>query len=89
MVSYQYMKSSANSCNKAIVLAFTIYGITTIINSFFHNNFMTPQVSVVYGVLLGLVERIGRIDDTSMGKIEPDRVSTWHGWERRKAMRIL
>ena len=56
VVSYQSMKYAPDSFIRAAMLAFTVYGLTTIINGFFHNNFMSPQVSVLYGVMLGLVE---------------------------------
>jgi hypothetical protein len=67
VVSYQNMQYTPDSFMRAVALAFTVYGLTTIINGFLHNSFMSPQVSVLYGVVLGSTEIIGRLTKQSRG----------------------
>ena len=61
VVSYHNMRYPADSFIRAVMLAFPVYGIITIINGFLHNNFIAPQGSVLYGILLGLIEVMGWI----------------------------
>jgi hypothetical protein len=51
----------SDAYTQAIMLGFAIYGTTTIINACLHNNFLSPQVSVLYGVVLALTETAPRL----------------------------
>ncbi|RJR34091.1 MAG: hypothetical protein C4567_16015 [Deltaproteobacteria bacterium] len=56
IVSYQNMASALDYFSRAFMLTCFIYGITVIINGFLHNLFITPQISILYGVLMGVLE---------------------------------
>jgi hypothetical protein len=59
LVSRQRMRASTNPYMRAMRLGLLVFGITTIVNSFIHNNFMTPQPSFLFGVLLAIASRSG------------------------------
>lgn len=56
-VSLSRIRASATGYQKAIRLGLVVYGLTIVINSFIHNNFMTPQLSFLFGVLLAIGSR--------------------------------
>lgn len=76
MISYRNMKNATDSYMEAIMLTFVIYGIVMIINGFLHNNFTSPMVLILYGILLGLVEAIGWLDSASIESIKFGNIHT-------------
>jgi len=58
-VSFMNMQLDCDSFGAAIALALFGYGIVTIIHSLFHNNWMSPQISILYGTLMGITDRYG------------------------------
>jgi hypothetical protein len=55
-VALHNRRHMSDAYTRALMLGFAIYGTTTIINACLHNNFLSPQVSVLYGVVLALTE---------------------------------
>lgn len=56
-VSRLRMRASGTLYRKSIRLGLLVYGLMIIINSFVHNNFTTPQLSFLFGVVLAIGAR--------------------------------
>jgi hypothetical protein len=63
-IAYVKMRSAFDPFDESVMLGLTVYGIITILNGFLHNNFLSPQIPVIFGAMLGVTELIDRPGET-------------------------
>ncbi len=59
---WKLMHSNSVPYMKAVRLTLVVYGIIIIVNGFLHNTFMSPQVSVLYGILTAIGSSVDVLD---------------------------